>query len=371
MEKRLQELLNEIIALFKILSSTPDRLVDSVYKRLKEQNKTFDYIYYINDIYRCLDIYDDLISSENISKIARLIGEYNDIVYKKELLKNDNLKKLEIKINCEDIASEPDEVQKEKITISKNEIILPNKGVITDADYYYDLILECKSDLLLIRDFINDAKQENKELIFKRVLLKIKMEVNQISKLLNDSDFNCSREEKELLFEEIYSLNELYDFINNSNYYDRKNQNVERRRLIFSKSQNDKIDFISDIERIPKEYYLSFLGLLESIENNRPLNFKIFNNNEALHGFMEVRGCSTRVIYTHLLDNFVLSKAYLKKCDWNSISQTIVSNAASNSKNYIEQITPILNDDNNLKSFYEEQEEINHKVKSYLKERAR
>lgn len=370
MEKRLRELLGEIIALFKILSSTPDRLVDSVYKRLKEQYKTFDYINYVNDVYRCIDIYDDLISTDDISKIAKLIGEYNDIIYKKELLKNENLKRIEIKINSEDIPSEPNEIKKEKITISKSEVIIPNRSVITDADYYYNLILECKSDLVLIRDFIYDIKQENKDLICKRVLLKIKMEVNQISKLLSDPDLNCSIEEKEQLFEEIYSLNELYNFISNSNCYEKKNDNIEKKRLIFPKTQNDRIDFISDIERIPKEYYLSFLGLLESIENNRPLNFKVFNNHEALRGFMEVRGHATRVIYTHLLDNFLISKAYLKKCDWNSISQATVSNAAICSKNYIEQITSFLND-SNLKSFYEEQEEINIKVKTYLKERAR
>jgi hypothetical protein len=193
--------------------------------------------------------------------------------------------------------------------------------------------------------------------------------------LLNDKDANYSKEELEEFKDEISLYNELYSFVSNYSYTSNDEVHVitPKYKLVLPKLNNDNNIILSTFKKdIYPEYYMSFLNLINSIEQGKPINLRKFNNHELFNGLMETKGWQSRIIFDHFDKNaYAIVTVFIKKCDWDSKINKMLESAVSSYLSYKENIGDSLINEETRNIFYQEQAMICDEIKVYLKNNAR
>jgi hypothetical protein len=253
---------------------------------------------------------------------------------------------------------------------------IKNVNPIFDAvNYYYHQINANRYDLSKVAEVLNNIRGNDNELICKSIALELNKEINQMYSLLNDKDANYSKEELEEFKDELLLYNELYSFVSNYSYASNDEASVitPKYKLIFPKLNNDNNIILSTFKKdIHPEYYMSFLNLINSIEQGKPINLRKFNNHEQFNGLMETKGWQSRIIFDHFDKNaYAIVTVFIKKCYWGNKINNMLESAISSYSNYKENMGDILLDEEGRNAFYQEQDMASNEIKTYLINNAR
>jgi hypothetical protein len=372
MEKRSS--IEYILELMRPLNNISDRLTERVISWLNSEINNPNHINYIDDIFMVLDRSD--LDADKKAEILRCISEYNELFYKSELTKRENYKKLEAKYKISNLSSIILPTKKDESIILEETKPIKNANSILDAvNYYYHQINASRYDLSKVADILNNIKGNNNELIRKSIALELNKEINQMYSLLNDKDANYSKEELEEFKDELLLYNELYSFVSNYSYASNDKIHVitPKYKLVFPKLNNDNNIILSTFKKdIHPEYYMSFINLINSIEQGKPINLRKFNNHEQFNGLMETKGWQSRIIFDHFDKNaYAIVTVFIKKCQWGSKFSKMLESAVSSYLSYKENMKDILLDEEARDVFYQEQDMACNEIKTYLKNNAR
>ena len=151
--------------------------------------------------------------------------------------------------------------------------------------------------------------------ILKRLIAESYKEIKEIKELLlTDDSLDAADREGLCGFikneqRKIAYINQIYNDKDNSDSVVKK-----ENKIILMPSCSGNIKIISEIERIPKEFYSDILTLVESIKDGTFFGRKRFLNNDQLSGLYEVRKGDIRILYTRISsDTYVLVGVLLKK----------------------------------------------------------
>jgi hypothetical protein len=363
-----------ILELMRPLNNVSDRLTECVISWLNSEINNPNHINYINDIFMVLDRSN--LEADKKAEILRCISEYNEQFYKSELTKRDNYKKLEAKYKISNSSSIILSTKKDESIILEETKPIKSGNIISDTvNYYYHQINASRYDLSKVADILNNIEGNINELICKSIALELNKEINQMYSLLNDKDASYSKEELEEFKDELLLYNELYSFVSNYSYTSNDETHVmtPKYKLIFPKLNNDNNIILSTFKKnIHPEYYMSFLNLINSIEQGRPINLRKFNNHELFNGLMETKGWQSRIIFDHFDKNaYAIVTVFIKKCYWDSKITKMLESAISSYSSYKENMRDSLINEETRNIFYQEQTMACNEIKTYLKNSAR
>ena len=152
-------------------------------------------------------------------------------------------------------------------------------------------------------------------MIINSILMYFIKECVEIEKFIAKENLN--KEEKNDFQEEIRSkqtlIHKIAEYRNQPIIEEDKKYN---NNIIYLTSPSDNIYAQSDLKDISKEFYDSFLELLNSIIDGTFKNVKCFTNHNKIGKLYEVKNFQTRIIFDRInKDTYVIISVFIKKTD--------------------------------------------------------
>lgn len=261
--------------------------MEELLKKYKDEN---GYIEDLLSVYKSM--YEIGIPSDEIIKTFKNILEDNKAI--KRILEKDN-SRLKAIISKKDSIVDKEYIKSQK-SVSKTYLKKEHEDI--NLQFYIEYIQNNLDD-----DRFLDLLPNNKDIesinIINKILAYYLKEINTIKYFLS---FETEKKHIDDMSESLINNSNIYEKIveyKNSLFLIEKSQQRKNEIIYY---MNGSIPFVyTDIEDYP-ENYESIINLIESIEDGKFKNIKLFTNNDKLRGLMEVRDLSngTRIIFEPL-----------------------------------------------------------------------
>ena len=276
----------------------------------------------VESIYRHFQI-----SEKDLDKILIVLEqvvEHNNIFLMK---KNNELTELiRLKKNQEDNSTN-NQVKEVDVNEVKPKVINRPKKIQKkeNIQMYIDFI-DNNMDLEMILEDI--MRKNDSEGIIRLIILHYIGELKIYFDLLKE-DNNSE------ITEEITRINQIIEALNIAISLDEVEE-IEEEQIVeanydvsFYQSSPGNIDFLSDIKNYNPEVYSTFLELLNSILEGKPISYRKLNNNNALNGIKEAKKGQCRVAFVIDKNHCFILHAFVKKTWVDSIAFNNMSSRLS------------------------------------------
>ena len=188
-----------------------------------------------------------------------------------------------------------------------------------EVEFYLSQLKELNSDNL--EEGLKEVLPTKKNQEYKKIVLRLILESLKVIKDIEEVIEECSRDEDK---DEIEMFKEEISFEQRKISLLRKTLEIKQEEIIEEEQQENKLIFVptsggsirvlDEIEKIPEEFYESFITLFNSIKDGTFKNVKRFTNNNALNGICEVKDLKVRIVFARLNKNsYAIITAFVKK----------------------------------------------------------
>lgn len=219
-----------------------------------------------------------------------------------------------------------------------------------DITFYSNLLNSCTS-LEELPDYLPKRINPNFEEIMNRLIVNLLKEIKEFNEFLATSSleleerqaFEKEKDEKRILMESLIAFRDKVDVVEEEKEEERKNT------IIYLQSPSGNYYVDSDEKKIEIEYYKSFWGLLESIQNGTFKNVRFFSANNLLNGLVEVKDFKTRIVFQRIeRDVHCILAVFMKKVDVDAYYKEYLATRFSRYKQTLEVIKKSLKDERYL-----------------------
>lgn len=252
---------------------------------------------------------------------------------KEARLKRAELSRLKKHLHSDTIEESIDNSNDLKL-VASSEIVLEDDDFNDEISFYLDNY-KTLDDSFTYEDIINILPTKDNyyyEDIISRLIAESYKEIKEINEFLLDD--SLSKEEliecKDLINKEKTKIKYIREFMNKEEIVEVQEH---KNRIVLVPTISGNIRVIDELERIPSDYYDSFLELINSIINGTFKNVKTFTSNYHLTGISEVKGFKTRVVFSRLDKNtYGLITAFVKKTDTDKLYKDTLTRKVSHFK---------------------------------------
>lgn len=209
---------------------------------------------------------------------------------------------------------------------------------------YYNAIekLQNKEDII---NALPKTDYKNFFDLIKGIINKIDESINEIEQMItqekDQETLQYMREEIEICEFKKRVCNELYNNAKTTEKIEELSIKIEKKHLIFAKTNSENIYIEKDLKEIPKEEYSDVIKCIERLEtgeqdNNNEKGKSYGNNNAKISGIKTIKEYQKRLYYKTLTPDTVYVMLLISKKDDNSSidRQTIIERNKKTEKQY-------------------------------------